>query len=201
MDSAAATVKTARDPKYQAVFKLRGKVLNTEDLTIDKVLLNLEFRELVQSLETGVGDDFDIRKLRYNKIVIATDADESGSYIRLGVLTFFARHMPELLKNGYIYYAEAPLFKVITKKETIYCKNKKYLDDIISKIKGEYKIKRFKGLGEMDPIDFKEYVMNSNSDSLVQIIPEDFERLSEIISKLQGSSSEPRKLFIEKGEI
>lgn len=164
-------------------------------------MLNLEFRELIQSLETGVGDDFDIRKLRYNKIVIATDADPAGDAIRLGVLTFFVRHMPELLKNGHIYYAEAPLFKVMTKKETIYCKDKKALENITKSIKGEYQISRFKGLGEMDAIDFKDHVMNSKSDSLVQIIPEDFERLSEIISKLQGSSSEPRKLFIEKGEI
>lgn len=200
-NSAKSVVKTARDPKYQAIFTLRGKVLNTENLTIDKVLLNLEFRELIQSLETGVGDDFDIRKLRYNKIIIATDADFDGSFIRLGLITFFVRHMPELLKNGHIYYAAAPLFKIVTKKDTIYCKNKKDLESNLSKIKGEYRIKRFKGLGEMNSDDFRDYVMNKNANALIQIIPEDFERLSEIISKLQGSSSEPRKLFIEKGEI
>ena len=109
--------------------------------------------------------------------------------------------MPELVQSGHIYYAEAPLFKVMTKKDTVYCRNKKSLDEVVSKTKGEYQISRFKGLGEMDAIDFKNHVMNKNADALVQIVPEDFERLSEIISKLQGSSSEPRKLFIEKGEI
>lgn len=127
--------------------------------------------------------------------------DPAGSAIRLGLLTFFVRHMPELVQSGHIYYAEAPLFKVMTKKDTVYCRNKKSLDEVVSKTKGEYQISRFKGLGEMDAIDFKNHVMNKNADALVQIVPEDFERLSEIISKLQGSSSEPRKLFIEKGEI
>ena len=200
-DSAKTVVKNARNPVYQAIFTLRGKGLNTEELTIDKVLQNPEHRELIQSLETGVGDDFDIKKLRYNKIVIATDADPDGAAIRLGELTLFVRHLPEIIKQGHLYFAEAPLFKVITKKETIYCKNKKMLDETLSKVKGDYQVKRFKGLGEMDAIDYKNYVMNPKSDALVQILPEDFERLSEIISKLQGSSSEPRKLFIEKGEI
>lgn len=200
-DSAKTIVKNARNPIYQAIFTLRGKGLNTEDLTIDRVLQNPEHRELIQSLETGVGEDFDIRKLRYDKIVIATDADPDGASIRLGELTLFVRHLPEIIKQGHLYFAEAPLFKVITKKETIYCKNKKMLDEVLSKIKGEYQIKRFKGLGEMDAIDYKNYVMNPKSDALVQIVPEDFERLSEIISKLQGVSSEPRKIFIEKGEI
>lgn len=199
--SALSTVKTARNPLYQAIFALRGKVLNTEGLTIDKILENLEFRELIQCLETGIGEDFNINKLRYNKIVIATDSDFDGSYIRLGVLTFFVRHMPDLVRNGHVYFAESPLFKVITKKQTIYCKNKKVLDATLPKIKGEYQIKRFKGLGEMNADDFRDYVMGPNADALVQIFPEDFERLSEIISKLQGTSSEPRKIFIEKGEI
>ena len=199
--SALSTVKTARDPKYQAIFSLRGRVLNTEGLSIDKVLQNLEFRELVQSLETGVGEDCDISKLRYNKIVIATDADPGGSAIRLGLLTFFVNHMPELVKTGHLYFAEAPLFKIMTRKETIYCRNKSVLEERIKSVKGEYQISRFKGLGEMDADDFRDYVMNPKSGALVQIIPEDFERLSEIITKLQGSSSEPRKLFIEKGEI
>ena len=127
--------------------------------------------------------------------------DPDGAAIRLGELTLFVRHLPEIIKQGHLYFAEAPLFKVITKKETIYCKNKKMLDETLSKVKGDYQVKRFKGLGEMDAIDYKNYVMNPKSDALVQILPEDFERLSEIISKLQGSSSEPRKLFIEKGEI
>ena len=199
--SALSTVKPARDPKYQAIFSLRGKVLNTESLTIDKVLENLEFRELIQCLETGIGEDFDIKKLRYHKIVIATDSDFDGSFIRLGVLTFFVRHMPELIRNGNIFFAESPLFKIVTKKEVVYCKNKKVLDATLPKIKGEYQIKRFKGLGEMNAEDFRDYVMGHDANALVQILPEDFERLSEIISKLQGSSSEPRKLFIEKGEI
>lgn len=199
--SARSTVKTARDPKFQAIFTLRGRVLNTEGLTIDKVLENLEFRELIQALETGVDDDFDIRKLRYHKIVIATDADPGGSAIRLGLLTFFVRHMPEIVKRGHLYFAESPLFKITTKKETIYCKNKAVLDEKLKNIKGEYQISRFKGLGEMDADDFRDHVMNPKSDALVQILPEDFERLSEIITKLQGTSSEPRKIFIEKGEI
>lgn len=124
-----------------------------------------------------------------------------GAAIRLGLLTFFVRHIPDLVKNGYIYFAEAPLFKIMTKKETIYCKNKKILEEKLKSVKGEYQISRFKGLGEMDAKDFRDHVMNPKSDALVQILPEDYERLSEIISKLQGSSSEPRKLFIEKGEI
>lgn len=200
-ESSKTTVKTARNPVYQAIFTLRGRVLNTENLTIDKVLENLEFRELIQALETGIDDEFDLKKLRYHKIVIATDADAFGSGIRLGLVSFFVRHMPDIIKQGYLYFAEAPLFKIVTKKETIYCKNKKILDETIPKVKGEYQIKRFKGLGEMNPEDFKDYVMNPKADALVQILPEDYERLSEIISKLQGSSSEPRKLFIEKGEI
>ena len=109
--------------------------------------------------------------------------------------------MPELIRNGNIFFAESPLFKIVTKKEVVYCKNKKVLDATLPKIKGEYQIKRFKGLGEMNAEDFRDYVMGHDANELVQILREDFERLSEIISKLQGSSSEPRKLFIEKGEI
>ena len=199
--SALATVKSARDPKTQAIFTLRGKVLNTENLNMEEILKNLEFRELIQCLETGFGEDFDIRRLRYKKIVIATDADFDGSYIRLGLLTFFVRHLPEIIKQGHLYFAAAPLFKIVTKNQTIYCRNKKILDETLPKIKGEYMIKRFKGLGEMDAIDFKNHVMSPNSGALIQIVPKDFERLTEIIGKLQGKSSEPRKIFIEKGEI
>lgn len=200
-ESAKTTVKTARDPKTQAVFILKGKVLNTEGMPLQDVLMNAEFRELIQALDCGMGDDLNLSKLRYHKVVIATDADPDGSDIRLGMLTFFVNHMPELLLNGHVYFAESPLFKILHKNKTIYCKDQKALDAAVAKLKGEYKVKRFKGLGEMDASDFKEVVMKKNSGSLVRIKVNDFERLKEVVSKLRGKDSEPRKIFIEKGEI
>ena len=186
-DSAGGTVKTARDRKTQAVLPLRGKILNVEKATLDKILLNAEIRTMIAAFGCGIGDDFDISKLRYDKIIILTDADVDGAHISTLLLTFFFRFMPELLTEGKVYMGLPPLYKVDfvegKKKQSRYLFNDHELD-------------KFKGLGEMDAGQLKETTLDPASRTLARVSISDNIEADQITTVLMSSAVPPRREFI-----
>ena len=197
-DSAAGTGISARDKKTQAILPLRGKILNVEKSRLSKIFKSEEIIKLVTVLGCGIGEEFDINKTRYHRIVILVDADSDGNHISCLLLTFFYRYMPELIKNGYIYVAQPPLFKVIKNKKSIYVRDEKSLKILLGEI-GVDKIvtQRFKGLGEMDSDELEETVMNKEKRILKQVTIEDAIKADEMFSILMGDQVEPRRDFIQ----
>lgn len=201
-DSAGGTVKTARDRRTQAVLPLRGKILNVEKATLDKILLNNEIKSMIASFGCGIGDDFDINKLRYDKIIILTDADVDGSHISTLLLTFFYRFMPELILAGKIYKGLPPLYRVEYTKKGNQKKISKYLYDDFAlqqfrktdnKIVG---LQRYKGLGEMDAEQLWETTLNPETRSLARILINDNVEADEVTTTLMSSNVPPRRSFI-----
>ena len=202
-DSAGGSAKQARDRRYQAILPLRGKIINVEKSRIDKVLSNSEIRTIITAIGTGVGEeDFSIEKLRYNKIIIMTDADVDGSHIRTLLLTFFYRYMPELVENGHIYIAQPPLYRIAAGKEVFYAYDDDERDAIIKRIgkDGNKKIsvQRYKGLGEMNPEQLWETTMNPETRTLLQVSVDDAVAADRIFSILMGENVEPRRNFIQR---
>ena len=196
-DSAGGSAKQARDKKFQAILPIRGKILNVEKARIDKIFKNKEITTLITAIGTGVGEEFDINKARYHKIIILCDADSDGNHITTLLLTFFYRYARPLVEAGYVYIAQPPLYRVKKGKKNYYVKNDKELDELLKNIgKDNIVIQRFKGLGEMNPEQLWETTMNPDTRVLVRVTIEDAMIADEIFSVLMGENVEPRREFI-----
>ncbi|MEN6350258.1 MAG: DNA topoisomerase (ATP-hydrolyzing) subunit B [Syntrophomonas sp.] len=195
-NSAGGSAKQGRDRTYQAILPLRGKILNVEKSRLDKALSNEEIKSLITAIGTGIDEDFDIKKARYHKIFIMTDADVDGSHIRILLLTFFYRYMRQLVEQGYVYIAQPPLFGTKRGNEIHYFHNEDKMNEYIKESGKKWAIQRYKGLGEMDPEQLWETTMNSESRTIVQVTVDDAIRADEIFSNLMGDNVEPRKEFI-----
>ena len=197
-DSAGGSAKNCRDSKFQAILPLRGKVLNVEKTRLDKVYTNPSLTPIIQVLGCGIGEDFDIEKLRYGKIIIMADADVDGSHIRVLLLTFFFRHMRQLIEDGHVFLAQPPLYKVVKGKQQEYAFSDEERDVIIEKMGGHAEAERYKGLGEMDADQLWETTMDPERRTLLRVEMEDAEACDEAFSLLMGEKVEPRREFIEK---
>ena len=198
-DSAGGSAKSGRNSEFQAILPLRGKVLNVQKVRLEKALSNNEIVSMIQAIGTGIGDEFDLTKARYHKIIIMTDADVDGEHICILLLTFFHRFMPQLIEAGYIYVAKPPLYKAAYGKIVKYA----YSDEELNAIKAEYPdkkfdIQRYKGLGEMDPIQLWETTMDPANRTLVQVHLEDAMIADQTFEKLMGEEVDPRKEFIQE---
>jgi len=196
-DSAGGSAIKGRDSRTQAILPLWGKMLNVEKARVDKVYGNDKLTPVVMALGTGIGDDFDISKLRYGKIFIMADADVDGSHIRTLLLTFFFRYMPKLIEEGHIYIAQPPLFKVSKGKTAYYAFSDEERDEYIAKLGGNADVQRYKGLGEMDGEQLWETTMNPEERTYLKVEMEDAEKADEIFNILMGDDVEPRRKFIE----
>jgi len=202
-DSAGGSAKQGRDRRYQAILPLWGKMLNVEKARIDRIYGNDKLEPVVTALGTGIGEDFDIEKLRYGKVIIMADADVDGMHIRTLLLTFFFRYMRPLITNGNVYIAQPPLFRVERKKKIYYAFSDEERDKYIAELSedGKYKdveVQRYKGLGEMDPEQLWETTMDPEHRTIVRIGMEDALKADETFSILMGDKVEPRRNFIEK---
>jgi DNA gyrase subunit B len=199
-DSAGGSAKQGRDRHFQAILPLRGKILNVEKARLDRILSNNEVRAMITAAGTGIGEDFDIAKARYHKIVIMTDADVDGAHIRTLLLTFFYRYMRQILEAGYIYIAQPPLYKVQQGKKIEYAYNERQLEQVMSTMSSQPKpnVQRYKGLGEMNPGQLWETTMNPETRTLLQVSLEDAIEADETFEILMGDKVEPRRNFIEE---
>jgi DNA gyrase subunit B len=199
-DSAGGSAKQGRERNFQAILPLRGKILNVEKANMNKVLSNVEIQAMISAIGAGVGETFDIEQVRYNKIVIMTDADVDGSHIRTLVLTFLFRNMPELIEAGYVYIAQPPLFKVTHQRKDYYVYNERELQETLTRLNanGNVNIGRFKGLGEMNPDQLWETTMDPQNRTLLQVTVESAAVADELFTALMGDKVEPRKRFIEE---
>ncbi len=197
-DSAGGSAKEGRDRQFQAILPLWGKMLNVEKSRLDKVISNEKLIPVVTALGTGIGDEFDIEKLRYDKVVIMADADVDGAHIRTLLLTFFFRYMRPLIDTGHVYLAQPPLFKVSKGKKFAYAFSDEERDEKIEEFGGSCDIQRYKGLGEMDPIQLWETTMDPKTRIMLRVTLEDAMEADETFSILMGDKVEPRREFIEK---
>lgn len=201
-DSAGGSAKQGRDRRFQAILPLWGKMLNVEKARADKVYNNDKLQPVVKALGTGIGEDFDITKLRYGRVVVMADADVDGSHIRTLLLTFFFRFMRPLIEEGHVYLAQPPLFKVFRGKKVRYAFSDEERDAYIAELAGESNAKvdvqRFKGLGEMDPEQLWETTMDPAARTMIKVNLEDAAKADEIFSILMGDKVEPRREFIEQ---
>ena len=197
-DSAGGSAKMGRDRHFQAILPLRGKILNVEKTRLDKVLANDEIKAMITAFGCGVGDEFDIKKLRYDRIVCMTDADVDGSHIRILLLTFFYRYMKPLIEQGHVYAAQPPLYKVTYQKQERYCYDDDALQKTLDEIGRDKKpdIQRYKGLGEMSAEQLWTTTMDPNQRSMLRVSVEDAIAADEIMSLLMGEDVEPRREFI-----
>ncbi|MBQ8974049.1 MAG: DNA gyrase subunit B [Clostridia bacterium] len=195
-DSAGGSAKQGRDRRFQAILPLRGKPLNVEKKRLDQVLANEEFRSIITALGTGIGEDFDLSHLRYNRVIILSDADQDGAHIRAILLTFFFRYMRQLVTEGHVYIGMPPLYKVAKGAKTIYCYDDAALDRTLSSIGKGYTLQRYKGLGEMNPEQLWETTLNPDGRKLLQVTIEDMTEVDRRVSVLMGDKVEPRKAYI-----
>lgn len=198
-DSAGGSAKQGRDRNTQAILPLRGKILNVEKSRLDKILASDEIKNMITAYGCGIGNDFDLEKARYHKIIIMTDADVDGAHIRTLLLTFFFRYMRPLIEEGYVYAAQPPLYKVTKQKKEYYVYSDKELDDLLNEIgRDKYDIQRYKGLGEMNPEQLWDTTMNPETRTLLQVTIEDAAIADEIFSMLMGDKVAPRREFIQE---
>ncbi|MDD6277739.1 MAG: DNA topoisomerase (ATP-hydrolyzing) subunit B [Mycoplasma sp.] len=204
-DSAGGSAKKSRDSLRQAILPLRGKILNVEKNRLDRALNNEEIRSIITAFGTGIGEEFNLDKLRYNKIIIMTDADVDGAHIRILLLTLFYRFFRPIVEAGHVYAAQPPLFRIRYGKTRKYVLDEKerdtYLNSLPENIKNRVEITRMKGLGEMDPEELNETTMDIEKRTLRKIVVEDCMMADEIFSKLMGDEVEPRRTFIEENAI
>ncbi|AZV58980.1 DNA topoisomerase (ATP-hydrolyzing) subunit B [Clostridium sp. AWRP] len=200
-DSAGGSAKQGRDRKFQAILPLRGKIMNVEKQRLDKILGYEEIRSMITAFGAGIGKDFDVNKIRYNKIIIMTDADVDGAHIRTLLLTFFFRYMKELVEKCHVYIAQPPLYRVAKGKKEYYAYSDDELDVLLTEIGGKdsnVDIQRYKGLGEMDSEQLWDTTMNPETRTLIQVNVEDTMAADEIFTILMGDKVEPRRNFIQE---
>ena len=198
-DSAGGSAKQGRDRKFQAILPLRGKILNVEKARLHKILQNVELTTMVSAFGTGIGDDFDVEKTRYHKIIIMTDADVDGAHIRTLLLTFLYRYMKPLIEYGYIYIAQPPLYLVKKDKRLHYLYNEKKLGELYKEIGEEGStLQRYKGLGEMNPKQLWKTTMDPANRVLLQVTLEDAIEADTIFKTLMGENVESRREFIQE---
>ena len=185
-----------RNPQFEGILPIRGKPLNVEKKRIDQVLANEEFRSIITALGTGIGEDFDIKSLKYYKVIILSDADQDGAHIRAILLTFFYRYMRELITDGHVYIGMPPLYRVAKGDKIVYAYDDKELSSITAKIGKGYTIQRYKGLGEMDPSQLWETTMNPENRQLMQVTLEDVAEAERLVTLLMGDKVEPRRDYI-----
>lgn len=198
-DSAGGSAKQGRNRDFQAILPLRGKILNVEQARLDKILANNEIKALIIALGVGVGETFDIEKLRYHKIVIMTDADVDGAHIRTLLLTLFFRYFKPLIESGYLYIAQPPLFKISQGKKSTWAYNEEQKEEFVKTLNPDQKIsvQRYKGLGEMNPDQLWETTMDPEVRTMLRVTIEDAERADKVFETLMGSEVPPRKKFIQ----
>lgn len=198
-DSAGGSAKQGRERSFQAILPLRGKILNVEKARMDRILNNEEIRALITALGTGIGDEFDLKKARYHKIIIMTDADVDGAHIRTLLLTFFYRYMKKLIEAGYVFIAQPPLYRIKKNKKDYYAYSDQELKKILNEIgRNSVSIQRYKGLGEMNPEQLWKTTMNPESRTILQVKLEDAVKADEIFTMLMGDKVEPRRCFIQE---
>ena len=195
-DSAGGSAKQGRDRRFQAILPIRGKPLNVEKKRIDQVLANEEFRSIITALGTGIGEDFDIKSLKYYKVIILSDADQDGAHIRAILLTFFYRYMRKLITDGHVYIGMPPLYRVAKGDKIVYAYDDKELATVTAKFGKGYTIQRYKGLGEMDPSQLWETTMNPENRQLMQVTLEDVAEAERLVTLLMGDKVEPRRDYI-----
>ena len=197
-DSAGGSAKQGRDRRFQAILPLRGKPLNAEKKRIDQVLANEEIRTIISALNTGIGEDFDLSSLRYNKVIILSDADQDGAHIRAILLTFFFRYMRELINDGHVFIGLPPLYKVYKKDYTEYVYSDAELPEAIARAGRNYSLQRYKGLGEMNPDQLWETTMDPEKRNLVQVTIEDAAEAERMVTTLMGDDIDARKKYINE---
>jgi DNA gyrase subunit B len=196
-DSAGGSAKGARDRRFQAILPLRGKILNVEKAREDKILSSEQIRNLITALGTGVGEKFDISKLRYHRVVVMTDADVDGSHIRTLLLTFFFRYMPQIINEKFLFIAQPPLYKITRGKEISYAYTEEQKNRKLAQMTGKPEVARYKGLGEMNPEQLWETTMNPANRMLLRVEVEDTVEADKIFDVLMGNDVDPRKRFIQ----
>lgn len=192
------SAKQGRDRSFQAILPLRGKILNVEKAHLNKIFENNEITTMITAIGTGIGDEFDIAKARYHKIIAMTDADVDGSHIRTLLLTFLYRHMKQLIENGYVFIAQPPLYKICKSKQVKYAYSDHELEKVLSEMGKDSGVQRYKGLGEMDPAQLWETTMNPETRTLIRVTMEDAVEADRIFTLLMGDEVEPRRKFIEE---
>ena len=197
-DSAGGSAKGGRDRKFQAILPLWGKMLNVEKARLDRVYGNDKLMPVITALGTGIGEEFDLNKLRYGRVIIMADADVDGSHIRTLLLTFFYRYMRPLVEEGHVYIAQPPLFRITKNKRHYYAYSDNERDEIMTQLQSGYDIQRYKGLGEMDSEQLWETTMNPETRVMLQVTPSDAAQADEIFTILMGDKLEPRREFIER---
>ncbi|KZE71166.1 DNA topoisomerase (ATP-hydrolyzing) subunit B [Paenibacillus sp. CMAA1739] len=199
-DSAGGSAKQGRDRHFQAILPIRGKILNVEKARLDRILSSDEIRSMVTAMGTGIGDDFDIAKARYHKVIIMTDADVDGAHIRTLLLTFFYRYMRKIIDAGYIYIAQPPLFKIERNKVVRYANSEAERDEIIKEFgeNAKYNVQRYKGLGEMNATQLWETTMDPESRTMLQVTVSDAMLADTLFNTLMGDNVEPRRDFIQE---
>ena len=197
-DSAGGSAKQGRDRRFQAILPLRGKPLNAEKKRLDQVLANEEFRSIITALGTGIGEDFDLSHLKYNRVVILSDADQDGAHIRAILLTFFFRYMRGLITEGHVYIGMPPLYKCAKGDKVIYCYDDEALAVAIRQMGKGYTLQRYKGLGEMNPEQLWETTMNPQARKMMQVSIEDATEAERMVTILMGDKVEPRRAYIQQ---
>ena len=197
-DSAGGSAKGGRDRRFQAILPLWGKMLNVEKARLDKVYGNEKLMPVITAMGCGIGDDFDISKLRYGKVIIMADADVDGSHIRTLLLTFFFRFMKPVIEQGHIYIAQPPLYRITKSKKHYYAYTDEERDELLKELGNGTEIQRYKGLGEMDSEQLWETTMNPETRIMLRVSLEDAAAADETFTILMGDKVEPRRDFIEK---
>jgi DNA gyrase subunit B len=195
-DSAGGTAKQARNRRFQAILPLRGKPLNSERKRVDQVLANEEIRTIISALDTSIGEDFDMTSLKYDKVIILSDADQDGAHIRAILLTFFFRYMKELITEGHVYIGMPPLYKVSKKDKVMYAYDDNELSAVMNEMGRNAELQRYKGLGEMNTDQLKDTTMSPKSRKLLRVTLDDAAEADRMITMLMGDQVEARKNYI-----